>query len=141
MRRVVEPHEDVAGVHVGVEEIVAKHLREEDVRRRSRPAAEVHAQRAQLVDVADRARRGCAPSPSRRAAQVPVHLGHVAAASAGEVAPQLRGVGRLAHQVQLVEDGLLVFARRPRPGAGGAPPASSARPAAPARTAPRGRAR
>ena len=43
-------------------------------------------------------------------AEVPVHLGHVQQLGAGEVAPQLRGVGGLAHQVELVEDGLLVLA-------------------------------
>ena len=31
MLRVVEQHEDVAGVHVGMKEVVAEHLREEDL--------------------------------------------------------------------------------------------------------------
>ena len=31
MLRIVEQHEDVAGVHVGMEEVVPEHLREEDL--------------------------------------------------------------------------------------------------------------
>ena len=44
------------------------------------------------------------------AAQVPVHLGHVQAWIAGEVAPEVRGVGGFAQQVELIEDGALVLA-------------------------------
>ena len=43
------------------------------------------------------------------AAIVPVDLRHVEQVRAGEVALQLRGVGGLAHQIELVEDGLLVL--------------------------------
>ena len=44
------------------------------------------------------------------AAVVPVDLGHVEQRRAREVALELRGVGGLAHQVELVENGLLVLA-------------------------------
>ncbi len=43
------------------------------------------------------------------AAVVPVDLRHVQQLRAGEVALQLRGIGRLAHEVELIEDGLLVL--------------------------------
>ena len=60
------------------------------------------------------------------AAVVPVHLGHVEQRRAGEVALQLRGVGGLAHQVELVENGLLVLARPSRAAAAAGLRASSA---------------
>ena len=41
-------------------------------------------------------------------AQVPVDLRHVQHRGTREIAPQLRGVGRLAHQVKLIEDRPLV---------------------------------
>ena len=43
------------------------------------------------------------------AAEVPVDLRHVEQRAAGEVALELRGVGGLAHQVELVQDRLLVL--------------------------------
>jgi hypothetical protein len=63
---------------------------------------------------------------------VPVHLGHVEQVRVEEVAPQLRGVGGLALQVELVEHGLLVTRVSPRPGAGAARLDGSARASAPA---------
>ena len=43
VRRVVDHHEDVAGVHVGVEEVVAEHLGEEDLHAVLRQQLHVHA--------------------------------------------------------------------------------------------------
>ena len=140
--RIVDQHEDVAGMHVGVEEVVAEHLREEDLARRSRPAARCRCR------AACRRARSLIGTPWMRSMtmtsvrqQVPVHLRHVQQRGAGEIALQLRGVGRLAHQVQLIEDGLLVLAHHLDAAAAAVPRASSAPRAPRARTAPRGRAR
>ena len=54
LRRVVGQHEDVARVHVGMEEVVPEHLREEDLDAILGQALEVRAHFAQPVDVADR---------------------------------------------------------------------------------------
>jgi hypothetical protein len=52
--RVVDQHEDIARMHVGVEEVVAEHLREENLHAVFRQPGEVGAARAQLREVADR---------------------------------------------------------------------------------------
>ncbi len=63
-----------------------------------------------VAEVADRHAVDALHDHDVGAAQLPVHLRHVQQRRAGEIALQLRGVGRLAHQVELVEDGLVVFA-------------------------------
>ena len=65
----VDADEDVAGVHVGVEEAVAEHLREEDLDAVARELLDVDAGVAQPVDLRRSACRPCAPSPSLRCAQ------------------------------------------------------------------------
>ena len=77
--------------------------------------------RLQLGDVADQHAVDALHHHHVAAAVVPVHLGHVQQVGALEIAPQLRGVRRLAHQVELVEDGLLVFVARPRSAAAAGP--------------------
>ena len=116
--RVLELHEDVARVHVGVEEVVPQHLREEDRHAVFREALDVGAAPAQLVHVADDDAVDAFHHHHFRAAVVPVHLRHVEQVGTGEIALQLRGVRRLAHQVELVDHGLLVLAHhldRPQP--------------------------
>jgi hypothetical protein len=39
-----------------------------------------------------------------------MHLGHIQQHRVLEIAAQLRGIGRFAHQVQFIEDGPFVFA-------------------------------
>ena len=93
---------DVARVHVGMEEAVAEHLGEEDGHAVARQLLDVHAGLAQPVHLADRDARHALHHDHRGGAQVPVHLGHQDQRQVGHVAAQLGGVGRLAHQVQLV---------------------------------------
>ena len=101
---VVRPvaHQDVARVHVGVEETIAEDLREEDLHPVTRELFQVDAGRAHAVELAD----GDALDPLHHqhvaAAVVPVHLRDAQQRGALEVALELIGVGRLAHQVQLV---------------------------------------
>ena len=78
IRRVADVHEDVAGMHVGVEEVVAEHLGEEDLSRRSRRACgmSVPSSRSRATSEIWHAvnalhHHDVAP------AEVPVHLRHV----------------------------------------------------------------
>ena len=68
------------------------------------------AQLAQPRDVADRDAVDALHHQHVRAAVVPVDLRHVQQRGAGEIALELRGVGGLAHQVELIEHGFLVLA-------------------------------
>ena len=101
--RVGDVDEDVAGVHVGMKEIVAKHLREEDLDAVLREPLDVGARGAQRLHVVDGmpTMRSIAITFGRQI--VPIDLGHVQQRRAREIAPQLRGVGRLAHEVELDE--------------------------------------
>ena len=75
--RIVDEHEDVAGVHVGVEEVVAEHLREEDLHAVLGELADVRAGRAQPRHVADGHAVDALHHHHVHAAVVPVHLGDV----------------------------------------------------------------
>ena len=116
--RVIDQHEDVAGVHVGVEEVVAEHLREEDAHAVLGELRNVGAGGLEARALADRHAVDALHDHDVGAAVIPVHLRHVQQLGSGEVALQLRGVGGLAHQVELIENGLLVFRdqlARPQP--------------------------
>ena len=89
---------------------MAEHLREEDLHAVLGEPLDVRAATPELGDLADQHAVDALHHHHVAAAQVPVHLGHVQQVGILEVAPQLRGVRRLAHQVELVEDGLLVLA-------------------------------
>ena len=71
---------------------------------------------AQAREVADRHAMDALHDHDLGAAVVPVHFRHVEQLGAGEVALQLRGVGGLAHEVEFIEDGLLVLRARSRRG-------------------------
>ena len=109
-RRIGDLHEDVPGVHVGVEEAVAEHLREEDLHAALGELLEVDARGIQRRDIGYRDAVDALHHEHVASRVVPVHLGHVEQVRVEEVAPQLRGVGRLALQVELVEHDLLVVA-------------------------------
>ena len=106
------------GMHVGVEEIVAERLREEDLDAVLGQALDVRAAALQLRHVRDQHAAHALHHHHVLAAVVPVHLRHVQQVRALEVASELRSVRRLAQQVELIEDRLLVFAHqldRPQP--------------------------
>ena len=63
VRGIADVHEDVSRVHVGVEEVVAEHLREEDRRRRSRRASGCRCRARAAARLRRSGCRGCAPSP------------------------------------------------------------------------------
>ena len=102
--------EDVAGVHVGMEEAVAKHLGEENFHATFGQQFHVGALVGQGRQVSHRDAVDALHHQHLMAAQVPVHLRHVEQWRAVEVAPQLAGVGRLTQQVEFVVDGFLVVA-------------------------------
>ena len=89
-------------MHVGVEKAVAEHLGEEDLDAGARERRDVDALLPQRVDL--RYRRAVHALHHHHAprAVVPVDRGHREQRRIREIAPQLRGVGGLAHQVQLV---------------------------------------
>ena len=122
--------EDVARVHVGVEEAVAEHLREEDL--------DAGARQPLQVDARARRARSTWPigMPAIRsitmhfaAAPVPVHRGHQQQRRMPEIAAQLRAVGRLARQVELVARASSRIRRRPRAAAGACRRTTASRPA------------
>ena len=94
--------EDVARVHVGVEERVVEHLREEQRHAVARQLLDVEARFLQALDLADRNAVHALHHQHVVGAVVEVHLGHDEQLRAGEVAAQLRGIRRLAHHVEFV---------------------------------------
>ena len=102
--------EDVARVHVGVEEAVAEHLGEENLHAAFGQQLHVGVLRAQGGDVGHRHAVDALHDQHLGPAVIPVDLRHVDQRRAFEVALELAGVGRFAQQVELVVDDLLVVA-------------------------------
>ena len=116
--RIVDQHEDVSRVHVGVEEVVPEDLREEDLDAVLGEPLDVRPGRAECFHVADRRAEDAFLHHDLGQAVVEVHVGNVEEIRTREVALELRRVRRLAHQVELVENRLLVLAddfQRPQP--------------------------
>ncbi len=88
-RRIVDHHEDVAGMHVGVEEVVPEHLGEEDAHAVLGQQLDVGAGAAQPLHVRDRDAMDALHHHDVQAAVVPVDLGDVEQIGAGEVALEL----------------------------------------------------
>ncbi len=101
--------EDVARMHVSVEEVVAEHLGEEDLHAAFGELLEVDVMAAQRVDVADGNAVDTLHHHDVLARVRPEYFGHIENGRVGEIAAQLRGVGCFAHQIELVHDGFFVF--------------------------------
>ena len=111
--------EDVARMHVGVEEAVAEHLREEDLDAGAREPLEVDARAASSSAMRP---IGMPAIRSMTSTSLAVQSQWISGTSSSgewqEVAAQLRAVGRLAREVELVVDGLLELGddfARPQP--------------------------
>ena len=78
--RIVEHHEDVAGMHVGVKEIVPKRLREKNLHAVLGQALDVSAAPLQLLDVIDEHTLNALHHHHVVARVIPINLGHVQAA-------------------------------------------------------------
>ncbi len=101
--------ENVARVHVGVEEAVAEHLREEDLHARTGERGNVDPLLFEVFPLRNRDAVHPLHHHHPLRAKVPVHLGHDEQARAREVAPQLAGVRRLAQQIELLFQVMLEF--------------------------------
>ena len=95
-------HKNVARVHVGMEEAVAEHLGEKDLDPGARQLLEIDTRGHDAVELADRNAVHALHDDHALAAIIPMHLGHAQQGGAGEIAPQLRAVGGLAHQVEFI---------------------------------------
>ncbi len=72
--RIIDLHEDIAGVHVGMKEIMAEHLREKDLDAVLGQLGDVRAARPQLLDTADDDAVNALHDHDVLAAVVPVNL-------------------------------------------------------------------
>src|SRR5258706_4375969 len=95
-------HQDVPRVHVGVKEPVAENLREENLDAGTRELRDLDAQRAQFTHLADRHADHALHDHDLGAAEVPEYFRHEQQRRVVEIAAQLAGVGRLAHQIEFV---------------------------------------
>ena len=93
---------DVARVHVGVEKTVAKHLGEENRHPIARQLGNIDPGFAQRLHLADGHAVHALHHHHVGVAEVPENLGHQQQVQPFHVAAQLRGIGGLAHQVQLI---------------------------------------
>ena len=118
----VRTDQDVARVHVGVEEAVAEHLREEDLDAGARDVLDARALGADRVDLADGNAVHALHHHHLGGAPVPVHLRHREQRRVEEVAPQLARIRRLAHEVELVVRGCGRTGRRSRAASAACPP-------------------
>ena len=104
-----DAHQDVARVHVGVEEAIAEDLREENLHAIARELFQIDAGGAHAVELAD----GDTVDPLHHQhvapAVVPVHLRDAQQRGTLEVALELIGVGGLAHQIQFVVQVVVEF--------------------------------
>ena len=105
----VRRHENIAGVHVGMKETVAERLGEKYLDAMVCELAHVHAGALQRRDVADRNTGNAFHGHHVRAGEIPVDFRHIQQRGSLEVGAQAAGVGGLAHQIQFVMDGLVVF--------------------------------
>ena len=101
--------EDVAGMHVGMKETVAKRLGEKDLDAIVRELLHVHARFLQGRDIAYRDAGDAFHHHHIRAREVPVDLWHVQQCRILEIGAQATGIRRLAHQVEFGMDGLAVL--------------------------------
>ena len=101
-------HEDVARMHIGVEEVVLEELREERLYASLSELLHVRAGAHQRIHIGDRRRVNAFQNQDRLGTTLPVDLRRVEQLRACEVAPQGRRIGGLLEQIQFVEDGALI---------------------------------
>ena len=116
--RMLGVDEDIAGMHVGVKETIAEYLGKKNLHPTFRQLLQIHPAPPQFGDIA----HGDTVDPLHHqhlaAGFRPEHLGYVQDRRVLEIAPQLTGVGGLADQIQLIENGLFVLGHhldRPQP--------------------------
>ena len=85
-----------------MEKAIAKHLGEKDLHPGARQQRNVHALRSQHIDLRYRYAMHALHGHHIQRTPVPVHLGYRQHRRVREVATQLTGIGRFAHQIQFV---------------------------------------
>jgi hypothetical protein len=96
-------------MHVGVEEVMPEDLCEKQHHAVFRKALDIRPRRTQGVHVTDLCAENALLDENLRAAVVPVDVRHVKHVRALEVSFELGRVGGLTHQVEFIEDRVLVF--------------------------------
>ena len=102
-------HEDVAGMHVGVKEVVDEHLVEEGLHPAPGQDFEIDALRIEPVEVAHGHAVDALQHQHVGAGELVVDLGDVEQFRGGEVLAQPLGVGRLLRHVELLEHRIRVL--------------------------------
>ena len=92
----------VPRMHVCVKEVMPEYLGKEDFHSTLGECFQIDIVVAQSLDIADLDAINAFHDHDLRTAVVPVHFRYIQQVGAGKVAPQLRGVGRLAQQVELI---------------------------------------
>ncbi len=110
--RVLDLHENIAGMHVGMEKIIAEHLREKDLDPVRRELGDIRARGTQPLEIVDDDSVDALHHHDVHPAVVPEDFRDVQQRRSGEVALQLGRVPRLAKQIQLIQNGLAVFAHQ-----------------------------
>ena len=109
-------YEDIAGMHVRMKETVTENLGKEDPPPPLCERLEIDALTLELRHIADGDTIDTLHDHHLAATKRPIDLGHIKQIGILKVAPQLRGIGRLAQQIEFVKDGLFVFRYHlPRP--------------------------
>ena len=108
--RVFSIDEDVPGMHVGVKEIVAEYLLEEDLDTAFGEDLEVHTLRTQGVEFADGDAVNALHHQHVGPGVIPEHQRVINEFRPEPIAPQQRAVGAFAHQIEFVENHGFVFA-------------------------------
>ena len=100
---------DIAGVHVGVEEAVAKNLRKKQRDTVARQLGDINPCITQPLDLVDRHTGHTLHHDHLGVAEVPEHLGNQHQVQPLHVAAQLRGIGGLLDQVEFVVQVVVEF--------------------------------
>ena len=100
---------NVAWVHIGMKEAVAKHLRKENLHTALGQQLDIDLLAFQGLNIADGHAIYSLTDHDLLAGQRPMHQGHVHQIPGLEVPPQLRGVGCFALQIELTVDNAIVF--------------------------------
>src|SRR5690606_3114304 len=97
--RAIRVDEDVARVHVAVEKAVAEYLGEKDLHTPLGEYPHIDVQRPQGGNIVDRNASSTLHHHHLAACVIPVHFGHIQQRGTQEIALELGGAGRFAHQV------------------------------------------
>ena len=102
-------HHNVAGVHIGVEEIVVKDLLEKYLHPTGGEFFQINPRSGQGVDIVHRQTADPLHHQHINTGVVPVNFGNIEIVVAVKITPNLVGIGGFADHVELIENGGLVI--------------------------------